>query len=129
MNYDPRNGPPTLPAGATAVRTPSGLEIVDVESGKGAKAEIGRTVRVQYRAWLAEGALVDDTEEREGAVEFIIGDQRAVAALEEGVEGMHVGARRRLIAPSDLAYGSEGHGDAVPPYATLIFDVELVSVR
>ena len=129
MNYDPRNGPPTLPPGAATQRSPSGLEIVDVTAGSGAKAEIGRTVRVQYRAWLAEGALVDDTEKRDGPVEFRIGDQRAVAALEEGVEGMRVGARRRLIAPSDLAYGSEGHGDAVPPYATLIFDVELVGVR
>jgi FKBP-type peptidyl-prolyl cis-trans isomerase len=57
-----------------------------------------------------------------------LGEEQTIAALEEGVVGMRVGGHRRLIAPSDLAYGPTGHGDTVPPYATLILDVELVSV-
>jgi FKBP-type peptidyl-prolyl cis-trans isomerase len=127
--HDPRDGPPTLPPGVATVRTPTGLEVAEIARGAGPKAEAGRMVRVHYRAWLVEGQLVDDTEQRAGPVEFRIGEQETVAALQEGVEGMRVGGRRRLIAPSDLAWGSEGHGSAVPPYATLIFDVELVSVR
>ena len=129
MPHDPQNGPPTLPEGATAVRSDSGLEIVEISPGDGATAEPGGTIRVQYRAWLAEGSLVDDTTDRDGPVELHLGEEQTIAALEEGVVGMRVGGRRRLIAPSDLAYGPGGHGDAVPPYATLIFDVELVSVR
>ena len=125
----PRPPQPTLPAGASAVRLPSGLEVVDVETGDGRTAEVGRTIRVHYRAWLAEGALVDDTEQRDAPLEFTIGDEEPIPALEEGVEGMKVGGRRRLIAPSDLAYGPDGHGAAVPPYATLILDVELIAVR
>jgi FKBP-type peptidyl-prolyl cis-trans isomerase len=104
------------------------LEIVEVVAGDGATAEPGSTIRVRYRAWLAEGSLVDDTERRGGPVELHLGEERTIAALEEGVLGMRVGGHRRLIAPSDLAYGPTGHGDTVPPYATLILDVELVSV-
>jgi len=128
MASNPRSGPPTLPAGAVAVRAPSGLEIFEIEAGSGPKAERGRTVRVSYRAWLAEGPLVDDTDAGEGPVEFRLGDSGILPALGEGVEGMRPGARRRLIAPSDLAYGSAGRGGSVPPYATLIFDVALLAV-
>jgi peptidylprolyl isomerase len=111
------------------MRSPTGLEVAEIAEGTGPRAETGRKVRVHYRAWLVDGLLIDDTQQRAGPVEFRIGDQDAVAALQEGVEGMRVGGRRRLIAPSDLAYGSEGLGKAVPPYASLIFDVELVAVR
>ncbi|MGH2571652.1 MAG: FKBP-type peptidyl-prolyl cis-trans isomerase [bacterium] len=129
MPHDPRDGPPTLPPGVATVRSPTGLEFAEIAEGDGPRAETGRKVRVHYRAWLVNGLLVDDTAQRAGPVEFRIGDEEAVAALQEGVAGMRVGGRRRLIAPSDLAYGSEGLGRTVPPYATLIFDVELVADR
>jgi len=129
MPHDPRDGPPTLPRGAEGEKTPSGLEIFDIEIGRGERVVDDRKVRVHFRAWLANGKLVDDTRLRDGPIEFRVGDGEILAALDEGVLGMQEGGRRRLIAPADLGYGARGSGKVVPPYATLILDVELVALR
>ncbi len=129
MAHDPRDGPPTLPPGALGAKTESGLEIFEIAAGRGEKVVADRKVRVHFRAWLAEGPLVDDTKQRGGPIEFRVGNGEMFAALDEGVVGMREGGRRRLIAPSDLGYGARGSGKTVPPYATLIVDVELVSIQ
>ena len=122
---DPADGPPTLPSTARPVQKPSGLEYFEFAAGRGAPVRPGMRVRVSYRAWLTDGTLFDTTAKQGGAVEFVLGDGEILPALDEGVAGMCVGAKRRLIVPSDLAYGPRGRG-AVPPFATLIYDVELL---
>jgi FKBP-type peptidyl-prolyl cis-trans isomerase len=118
------DGPPTLPAGLEAVRTESGLEYFEVETGAGAAVGLGKPVRVRYCAWLTSGWRVEASPEE--GLEFTPGDETVIPALEEGVLGMKPGGRRRLIAPSDLAYGPGGKGEQIPPYATLIVDLEIV---
>ena len=121
---DAADGPPTLPPGTEPVRTASGLEYFEFVPGSGAPARSGMRVRVSYRAWLTDGTLFESTASRGGAVEFVLGGGEVIPALDEGVLGMRVGAKRRLIVPSDLAYGSRGRTGSVPPFATLIYDVE-----
>ena len=125
----PSEGPPTLPPSAEAVRTESGLEYFDVVPGSGATAKAESRVRVSYRGWLTDGTLFDTTERRGGSLEFLVAGDEVIPALDEGVRGMRVGGKRRLIVPSDLAYGPRGKKGSVPPFATLIFDIELLGVR
>jgi FKBP-type peptidyl-prolyl cis-trans isomerase len=110
-------------------RTGSGLEYLEIDEGDGAAATPGKTVRIHYHSWLTDGTLIESTVERDGPLEFVVGDGQVIAALDEGVEGMKVGGSRRLIVPSDLAYGPQGAGDRIPPYASLILDVGLLEVR
>ncbi|MFN8177657.1 MAG: FKBP-type peptidyl-prolyl cis-trans isomerase [bacterium] len=126
---DPAGGPPTLPSGTEPVRTASGLEYFEFAPGTGVSVRRGTRVRVSYRAWLTDGTLFESTASRGGALEFILGDGEVLAALDEGVSGMRVGAKRRLIVPSDLAYGPRGRLGSVPPFATLIYDVELLGTE
>ncbi len=124
----PSEGPPTLPTGVEAVRTPSGLEYLDFAAGEGPAVTDGSRVALEYRAWLTDGTLFDRTSPESGPVAFQVGRGQVIPALEEGVLGMRVGGGRRLIVPSDLAYGARGKS-VVPPFATLIYDVLLVSIR
>ena len=123
---DPGEGPPTLPPGATAQRTESGLEYLDVDAGQGPAARDGQEVTVRYRAWLTDGTPVGSTDGPSGPLVFRLGAGEVIPALDEGIAGMRAGGRRRLIVPSDLAYGPRGRPGRVPPFATLIYDVELV---
>lgn len=125
---DPADGPPTLPSGLESHRTESGLEYLDMQAGQGAAVREGREVAIHYHGWTVDGVLVERTE-RSRPLRFSPGEGRVIAALEEGVLGMKAGGRRRLISPSDLAYGPQGDGRRVPPYATLILDVEVVAVE
>jgi len=129
MTEEDPGPPPTLPLGVEPVRTDSGLEYFDTSPGTGAAAKSGSRVRVSYRAWLTDGTIFETTAARGGAVEFVLGAGTVIPALEEGIAGMQVGGKRRLIVPSDLAYGSVGRAPSVPSFATLIYDVELLSVR
>jgi peptidylprolyl isomerase len=121
-------GPPTLPTGVEAIRTSSGLEYLDFAAGSGAVVAAGSRVSLEYRAWLTDGTLFDRTTPETGPVTFQVGSGQVIPALEEGVLGMRAGGGRRLIVPSDLAYGSRGKG-TIPPFATLIYDVLLVAFR
>jgi peptidylprolyl isomerase len=123
-----QEGPPTLPAGLETVRTESGLEYLDIERGKGREVRAGARVRLRARTWLTDGTLVDSTEARGGEDRLTLGRGEGIAGLEEGLLGMRAGGRRRLIIPSDLAYGPRGRAPAIPPYATLIMDVEVAAV-
>jgi FKBP-type peptidyl-prolyl cis-trans isomerase len=123
MNKEPE-GPPTLPPGLETQRTDSGLEMIDVTPGEGAAARAGQPVGVRYRIWLLDGTLAEETGEGEPRA-FVPGEGAVIPALEEGVAGMKPGGLRRLIVPSDLAYGPRGNGSRIPPYATLIVDLRL----
>jgi FKBP-type peptidyl-prolyl cis-trans isomerase len=114
----------SLPATVTL----TGLTIEDTRVGKGAVAASGQTVNLHYSGWLAGGRKFDSSRERDQAVEFEIDAGQVIAGWDEGVQGMKVGGKRRLVVPPHLGYGERGSGSAVPPNATLVFDVELLAV-
>jgi hypothetical protein len=107
--------------------TASGLQITDLVVGEGEEAKAGQTVSVNYRGTLQNGKEFDSSYGR-GPFSFPLGAGRVIKGWDEGVAGMKVGGKRQLVIPSDLAYGSRGAGGVIPPDATLLFDVELLSV-
>ena len=111
-----------------AIQTASGLEYVDLVEGAGARPKPGETVSVHYTGWLKSGQKFDSSVDRGEPFTFPIGKGRVIKGWDEGVAGMKVGGRRRLIIPAHLGYGDRGAGNVIPPGATLIFEVELLAV-
>ena len=107
--------------------TPSGLRITDLVVGDGAEAIAGQTVSVTYRGTLANGTEFDSSYGR-GPCSFPLGGGRVIQGWDEGVAGMKVGGKRKLVIPPDLAYGDRGAGGVIPPNATLTFEVELLRI-
>ena len=107
--------------------TPSGLRITDLEVGSGAEAVAGQTVSVNYRGSLTNGKEFDSSYGR-GPFSFRLGGGQVIKGWDEGVAGMKVGGKRKLVIPPDLGYGSRGAGGVIPPDATLLFEVELLKV-
>jgi len=105
----------------------SGLRITDLVVGDGAEATTGQTVVVNYRGTLANGTEFDSSYGR-GPFSFPLGAGRVIQGWDEGVAGMKVGGKRKLVIPPDLAYGERGAGGVIPPNATLTFEVELVRI-
>jgi len=115
------------------VTTPSGLQIIDSQVGKGATPRKGQICVMHYTGWLyqngAKGQKFDSSVDRGKPFEFPIGVGRVIAGWDEGVATMKVGGKRTLIIPAKLGYGERGAGGVIPPNATLIFDVELLGVK
>ena len=106
-------------------RTSNGLYYRQVIAPSATAAQVvdGQNITVNYAGFLVNGAQFDA-----GQFSFVLGAGKVVPGFEQGVEGMHVGERRLLLVPAALGYGSAGAGNAIPPNATLIFVVEVVSV-
>lgn len=115
--------------GKDTLTTASGLRYINVENGSGEQAVSGKTVRVHYTGYLMDGKIFDSSIERDEPIEFPLGQRMVIPGWEEGIALMKVGDKKRLIIPSELAYGANGAGGVIPPNATLIFDVELVEVK
>ncbi|HZP45041.1 MAG TPA: FKBP-type peptidyl-prolyl cis-trans isomerase [Candidatus Binataceae bacterium] len=118
---------------AAKITTPSGLQYVDLSVGKGEVAKAGDQVSVQYTGWLqkpdgSKGQKFDSSKDRNQPFQFGLGQGQVIKGWDEGVQGMKVGGERELIIPPNLGYGAAGAGGVIPPNATLIFDVELLSV-
>jgi len=111
-----------------AITTPSGLTLEDTVIGQGDTAASGRDVVVHYAGWLADGTQFDSSREKQDPFEFTLGRKEVMEGWEEGLRGMKVGGTRRLVIPPELAYGSAGAGDTIPPNETLTFEVELLRV-
>ncbi|MGB9059907.1 MAG: FKBP-type peptidyl-prolyl cis-trans isomerase [Pseudolabrys sp.] len=128
-------GSATLHAQTTGkpMTTPSGLQIIDTKVGAGASPKTGQTCVMHYTGWLyengAKGKKFDSSVDRGQPFEFPIGTHRVIAGWDEGVATMKVGGKRTLIIPPQLGYGERGAGSAIPPNATLIFDVELIGIK
>ncbi len=111
----------------------SGLQYHDETPGSGPQPQAGQTVNVHYTGWLydqgVKGAKFDSSRDRGKPFSFRLGAGQVIAGWDQGVATMHVGGKRTLILPPELGYGARGAGGVIPPNATLMFDVELLSIN
>jgi peptidylprolyl isomerase len=110
------------------VVTPSGLKYVDVKLGQGDPAVNGKIVEVHYTGWLENGVKFDSSLE-DKPFTFRLGAGDAIKGWDEGLLGMKVGGRRRLVIPPDLGFGKQGVGSVVPPNSIVVYEFELLAVR
>ena len=110
---------------------PSGLQYEDTTPGSGAEAKAGAQVKVHYTGWLyqdgSKGAKFDSSKDRGDPFRFQLGAGMVIRGWDEGVQGMKIGGSRLLVIPPELGYGARGAGGVIPPNATLVFEVELLS--
>jgi len=104
------------------------LKVEDLVEGTGAEAKAGDNVTVHYTGWLTDGTKFDSSVDSGQPFQFPLGAGRVIAGWDQGVEGMKEGGKRKLIIPASLGYGEQGAGGVIPPNATLVFEVELISV-
>ncbi len=109
--------------------TNSGLRYTDLVTGDGLECEgRGDTVKVHYTGWLEDGTKFDSSFDRNEVFSFPVDVGYVIKGWDEGIKGMKIGGKRRLIVPSGLGYGSHGVGDFIPPDATLVFELELLEI-
>ncbi len=114
---------------AALTKTASGLQYQDVVVGSGAEATPGQVAVVHYTGWLTDGTKFDSSRDRGAPFSFPVGGGQVIAGWDEGVAGMKVGGRRKLVIPPELGYGPNGSPPVIPPSAVLVFDVELLEVK
>ncbi len=104
------------------------MKIEKITSGAGPAPKQGQTVTVHYTGWLTDGTKFDSSVDRDEPFSFVLGTGQVIAGWDQGVAGMRVGDKARLTIPPELAYGAQGYPGAIPPNATLVFEVELLSI-
>ncbi len=104
------------------------LQVEELQPGTGAEAVAGKTVEVDYTGWLLDGRQFDSSKGR-GPFTFSLGSGQVIKGWDQGVAGMRVGGKRKLVIPPELGYGLRGFPGVIPAQATLVFEVELRSVR
>jgi len=111
-------------------KTSDGLQYWDIKVGTGETATEGKTAKVHYTGWLTNGRKFDSSVDRGQPFTVTpLGNAPVIKGWNEGILGMKVGGKRQLRIPADLAYGQRGYPGVIPPNATLIFDVELLSLK
>lgn len=120
--------PAALAEGKASSAPPAKLQVVDLSAGRGKAVASGDKIAVRYTAKRQADGVVYDGSHAVAPFSFTLGQGRVTKGWELGIPGMKVGGKRRLVVPPQLAYGEKGLGSAVPPNATLVFDLELVSV-
>ncbi len=126
----PAETPFASPSAKTKIiKMQDGLQIQDEVVGTGTAASAGKKVTVNYVGTLEDGTKFDSSYDRNQSFSFNLGAGEVIKGWDEGVSGMKVGGKRKLVIPSALAYGDNGVPGAIPGGATLIFDVELLKVE
>lgn len=121
---------------APASPAPANLAKTDIKAGKGPAIAAGQTAVVHYTGWLYspeaadhKGKKFDSSRDRNDPFSFRVGGGEVIGGWDQGVVGMQSGGQRRLVIPPDLGYGARGAGGVIPPNATLLFDIELLSIK
>src|SRR5437868_9332034 len=107
----------------------TGLQYDDLQEGTGQAAKAGDTVEVHYTGRLKDGTKFDSSHDRHQPFSFRLGAGQVIKGWDEGVAGMKVGGKRKLVIPAALGYGSRGAAGVIPPNAELTFEVELLGIR
>lgn len=113
---------------AALITTSSGLQYEEIQVGTGETAEAGMVVSAHYTGTFPDGNVFDSSVPRGEPFEFTLGTGQVIKGWDEGIQGMKVGGKRKLVVPPELGYGQSGIGP-IPPNATLHFDVELIGIR
>jgi FKBP-type peptidyl-prolyl cis-trans isomerase len=121
-DFVPAEGPPPDPG-------PDKLQIIDDVVGTGKEAKSGDTVSVHYTGTLMNGTVFDSSREKKKPFEFKLGTGGVIKGWDQGVVGMKIGGKRRLVIPQALGYGDKGSPPKIPPNAGLKFEVELLEVK
>ena len=127
-----RGAPDAFQAYASAqfTKTADGLQYADVVPGTGPAVANGQCITVQYTGWLADGTKFDSSRDRDGGFQLIAGSGgQVIVGWQEGIPGIKVGGKRRLIIPPALGYGASGQPPTIPANATLIFDIEVLRIH
>lgn len=122
-------GKSVLPDANAGITTESGLQYIETEAGTGVQAQAGDTVAVHYTGTLADGTKFDSSFDRNEPIEFVLGQRAVIEGWDEGIALMKEGGKATLVIPPALGYGGGGIPGVIPGDATLIFDVELVSIQ
>jgi FKBP-type peptidyl-prolyl cis-trans isomerase len=104
------------------------MKVEMINTGAGAAPKRGDTVTVHYTGWLTDGTKFDSSVDRNEPFSFVLGTGQVIKGWDEGVARLRVGDKARLTIPPEMAYGEAGYPGAIPPKATLIFEVELLAV-
>jgi peptidylprolyl isomerase len=111
------------------ITTPSGLQYMDIVIGTGVSPQPGQIAVVNYTGWLPDGKKFDSSLDRGVPFEFPVGQGRVIKGWDEGVASMKVGGKRKLVIPPQLGYGERGVPGVIPPNSTLVFEVDLLSIK
>jgi len=141
IGYGDAGKPPLIPGGATLVyyvdmigitseiTLPSGVKYTDLVEGAGMPAQTYDNVIIDYTAWLENGTKFDSTADSgQGPATITLGTTQIIRGFDSGLVGVRPGGKRRLVIPPDQGYGTQGHGQEVPPNSTLIYEVEVRQV-
>jgi FKBP-type peptidyl-prolyl cis-trans isomerase len=109
--------------------TAGGVQVQDITEGTGDAAETGKTVSVHYTGWLTDGTKFDSSIDRGQPFTFRLGAGQVIKGWDESLVGMKVGGKRKMTIPPEMGYGDRGAGGRIPPGSTLIFEVDLMSVK